>query len=267
MLSELPLSTAVRATEFLFGLSLAIQTAEYLRMGRATGPDGLWAWATHRRDVPQEWARRMLDFFYQPAAHQLHLWLRLASAGLLLAGFASLPLLLFLFLGNLLILIRWRGAFNGGSDFMTLVVLTGLLIAYGVAAGGDAELGMRAGLWYVCIQAVTSYFISGWVKILRPEWRSGEAMTIFLNGAVYGPLPAGHPLRRPRLALLGSWAFILWECAFPFALVNPAHAVAFCAVAACFHFLVFTFFGLNRFFWAWMCSFPAIIWCAGTSFT
>jgi hypothetical protein len=27
--------------------------------------------------------------------------------------------------------------------------------------------------------------------------------------------------------------------------------------------LVFWFFGLNRFFWAWVASFPAIVWCAG----
>lgn len=266
MLSELSLSTALRLTECLLGLSLTIQTLEYLRMAPATGPTGLWAWATQRRDVPQEWARKALDRLYAPGAYRLHLWLRLAAAALLTAGQGGVALLSFLFLGNILVLIRWRGAFNGGSDFMTLVVLTGLLIAHGVGAGGDPELGMQAGLWYICIQAVTSYFISGWVKILRPEWRNGEAMTIFLNGAVYGPLPADHPLRRPRLALLGSWAFILWECAFPFALVNPMHAVSFCAVAACFHFLVFAFFGLNRFFWAWMCSFPAIVWCAGRPF-
>ena len=116
------------------------------------------------------------------------------------------------------------------------------------------------------LQSITSYFMSGWVKILRPEWRSGQAMTIFLNGAIYGPLPEDHLLRNPRLAFLGSWAFIFWECAFPFALINPAHALGFCMIAGGFHFLVFWFFGLNRFFWAWMCSFPAIIWCAGQRF-
>ena len=105
--------------------------------------------------------------------------------------------------------------------------------------------------------------MSGAVKILRPEWRSGRAMTIFLNGAIYGPLPPAHPLRHPKLAMLGAWSFILWECAFPLALLAPTHAVVFCAVAAVFHFLVFWFFGLNRFFWAWMASFPAIVWCAG----
>ena len=267
MLDALPLTTALRLTECLLGWSLCIQSLEYLRMQPALSPQGLWAWSENRRDIPHEGARRALDVLFTPTAHQLHLWMRLITALSIIFLGGNLALLLFLFLGNVLILIRWRGAFNGGSDFMTLVVLTGLLIAYAVGAWGNRELGVQAGMWYICIHAISSYFMSGWVKILRPEWRSGQAMTIFLNGAIYGPLPTGHVLRRPRLALLGSWAFILWECAFPFALVNTAHAVGFCAVAACFHFLVFCFFGLNRFFWAWMCSFPAIIWCAGRSFS
>jgi hypothetical protein len=64
------------------------------------------------------------------------------------------------------------------------------------------------------------------------------------------------------MALLGAWAFIVWECCAPLALVSPELATAFCAVAGVFHFLVFWFFGLNRFFWAWLASFPAILWCA-----
>jgi hypothetical protein len=168
----------------------------------------------------------------------------------------------FLFVGNLLILIRWRGAFNGGSDFMTLVVLTGLLISQVVGALGNVELGWQAGFWYIAIQAVTSYFMSGAVKLLRREWRNGSAMTIFLNGAIYGPLSAKHLLRNTWLALFGSWGFIVWEILFPLSLLDPRLAAVFCAVAALFHFLVFWFFGLNRFFWAWMCAFPAIIWCS-----
>jgi hypothetical protein len=175
---------------------------------------------------------------------------------------ASLPLVVFLFVGNLLILIRWRGAFNGGSDFLTLVVLTGLLISQVVGALGNAQLGWQAGFWYIAIQAITSYFMSGAVKLLRREWRNGSAMTIFLNGAIYGPLSVTHPLRNKWLTLMGSWGFIVWEILFPFSLLDPRLAAVFCAVAALFHFLVFWFFGLNRFFWAWMCSFPAIIWCS-----
>ena len=263
VLMEAPTLVAIRATEIVFAWSLAIQTLEYLRMGQYTANDAFWSWQLQRADIPNAPVRALLDVLFKPHMHQLHLVLRLCAAVALAVQGASLLLIGFLFVGNLLILIRWRGAFNGGSDFLTLVVLTGLLIAYAVGTWVDAELGVQAGLWYIGIQAITSYFMSGAVKILRPEWRRGRAMTIFLNAAIYGPLPERHPLRQPKLALLGSWSFILWECAFPFALVNPVHAVGFCAVAAFFHFLVFWFFGLNRFFWAWMASFPAIVWCAG----
>ena len=257
-----PTLVAIRATELVFAWSLTIQTLEYLRMRPFTADDGFWSWQLQRADIPNAPLRALLDVLFMPRVHQLHLVLRLLAAGVLAVQGASLPLMLFLFVGNLLILIRWRGAFNGGSDFLTLVVLTGLLISQVVGALGNPELGWQAGFWYIAIQAITSYFLSGSVKVLRREWRNGSAMTIFLNGAIYGPLSAHHPLRNKWLALIGSWSFIVWEMLFPLSLLDPRLAVVFCAVAAVFHFLVFWFFGLNRFFWAWMCSFPAIIWCS-----
>jgi hypothetical protein len=253
---------AIRVTEILLAWSLLIQTLEYLRMGKVTAPDGLWSWSLQRADIPNAPVRALLDVLFKPRVHQLHLLLRvLAVLGLALQG-ASLALVGFLFVGNMLILIRWRGAFNGGSDFMTLVVLTGLLISQVLSAWGNAQLGWQAGFWYIAIQAVTSYFLSGAVKLLRPEWRNGSALTIFLNGAIYGPLSATHPLRHKWLATISAWGFIVWEILFPVSLLDPRLAAVFCAVAAIFHFLVFWFFGLNRFFWAWLCAFPAIIWCS-----
>ena len=257
-----PMWMAMRATELLFGMSLVIQTLEYLRMGKFTANDAFWSWQLQRADIPNAPIRACLDVLFQPHVHQWHLWLRLLAAAALAWQGASLPLIVFLFAGNLLILIRWRGAFNGGSDFFTLVVLTGLLIAQVLGALGHVPLGWEAGFWYIAIQAVTSYFMSGAVKLLRREWRNGSAMTIFLNGAIYGPLSATHPLRNKWLAMLGSWGFIVWEILFPFSLLDPRLAAVFCALAALFHFLVFWFFGLNRFFWAWLCAFPAIIWCS-----
>ena len=261
-LTEAPMLMAIRATEWLFAWSLAIQTLEYLRMGKYTADDAFWSWQLQRADIPNAPVRALLDVLFKPQMHQLHLVLRLCAAVLLALQGASLPLIGFLFVGNLLILIRWRGAFNGGSDFMTLVVLTGLLISQVVGALGNVDLGWQAGFWYIAIQAITSYFMSGAVKLLRREWRNGSAMTIFLNGAIYGPLSATHLLRNKWLTLLGSWGFIVWEILFPLSLLDPRLAAVFCAVAALFHFLVFWFFGLNRFFWAWLCAFPAIMWCS-----
>jgi hypothetical protein len=162
-----------------------------------------------------------------------------------------------------LLLFRWRGAFNGGSDFMTLVSVTGLLIAQLTGHFTDnPTLGWRAGLWYVTVYVVSSYFVSGWVKLLRPEWRHGHALTVFLDGGVYGPLPAGSLYRHPALAAGVSWSFTVWEGCFPLALVDVRIAWFMCCTAPVFHYLVYWYLGLNRFFWAWLATYPAVLYCA-----
>jgi len=92
----------------------------------------------------------------------------------------------------------------------------------------------------------------------RPEWRNGQAMTVFLNSGLYGPLATDRVFRRPMVASSCSWAFILWEGLFPLVLFNPGWMAVFVGVALVFHFLVFWFFGLNRFFWAWAVNLSSI---------
>jgi hypothetical protein len=252
---------AVRAFEVLLGWSLLLQTLEYLRL---IGLDRVSHWPVQRSELPTRpaWLRPLLDALMRPGPYRAMLLVRLLLSLLLMAGLLPLIGALLLFLIALALLMRWRGAFNGGSDFMTLVGLTGLLIAHGVGALTTPELGWRAGLWYVALQSVTSYFVSGWVKLLRPEWRNGSALPAFLDSGVYGPLPERSVFRRPAVARAVSWGFTVWEGCFPLALLDVRLAMGLCASAVVFHFLVFWFFGLNRFFWSWLATFPAVIGCA-----
>ncbi len=258
-----PLYLALRAFECLLATSLLIQNLEFLRLRRVQQAGALWGWDLQRGDLAHASAltRRLFDALYRERLHNAHLLLRLGAAASLYAG-SSLISTTLLFFSQIIILIRWRGAFNGGSDFMTLIALTGLMIAQWTQLFIDPVLAWQAGLGYVCLQAMTSYFISGTIKLFSAEWRRGIALPYFLDGGLHGPLPADSVLRRRPVAIVCSWGFILWECAVPLVLLGPAFAIAFCAVAMLFHFLVFRFFGLNRFFWAWMVSFPAIIYCA-----
>ena len=249
----------------LCALSLVVQTLEFLRLRGPLGPDGIWSFAVQQGDLAHAArpVRAAFAFLSRPPVHTAHLALRLAAAVLLPFGF-GLPVSLFLFLGTLAILVRWRGAFNGGSDFMTVAVTTALVIADIGAAIGKTETGAAAALWYVAVHAISSYFVSGAVKLLDPDWRSGRALPIFLDGGVYGPLPPDSLFRRRPAAIACTWGFILWECAFPLALLAPEIAAVFCAVALVFHLLVFRFFGLNRFVFAWAATFPAIVYAAGS---
>ncbi len=255
------LADAARAFEILLGWSLLLQSIEQLRVQAL---DRVGDWAIQRTELPAHprWLRPLLDATFRPAAYLSMLWLRAGLAVLMMAGGLPLAGAVALFAIALLLLLRWRGAFNGGSDFMTLVGLTGLLIAHGVGAYAGMTQGWRAGLWYVALQSLTSYFMSGWVKLLRPEWRSGRALPFFLDTGIYGPLAADSVFRRPALTRACAWGFTVWEGCFPLALLDVRLAAVFCAVAAVFHFLVFWFFGLNRFFWAWLVTFPAILYVA-----
>ncbi len=244
---------AARAFEVLLGWSLLLQTLEQWRVQAL---DRVSHWPVQREELPQSprWLRPLLDRLFRPGPYRTMLALRAALALALMAGVLPAAGAVLLFLIALALLFRWRGAFNGGSDFMTLVGLTGLLLAHAA--------GWRAGLWWVALQSLSSYFVSGWVKLLREEWRSGRALPYFLDTGVYGPLPADSVFRRPRVARAAAWSFTVWEGCFPLALLDVRLAAVFCTVAAAFHFLVFWFFGLNRFFWAWLATYPAILYVA-----
>jgi len=261
-MAALHLGVFVRAFELLLGWSLLLQTLEQWRIQSL---DRVSDWSVQRKEVPTQPPGLLAvtdALFSRPGPYLGFLALRGALALLLMAGLLPAAGAVALFAMAILLLLRWRGAFNGGSDFMTLVGLTGLLIAHAWGAWAGMEAGWRAGLWYVALQSITSYFVSGWVKFLRPEWRSGEALPMFLDTGVYGPLPPNSVFRRPAVARLASWSFTLWEGCAPLALLDLRIAALFCAVAAVFHFLVFWFFGLNRFFWAWVATFPALMYAA-----
>ena len=143
-----PMQIAARGVEILCGVSLIIQTVEFLNLRGPLSARGVWSYEIGQDDLAHASGvvRRFFAFVSREDLWFAHLALRLlASLALVVIG-SSLPLIAFLFVGTVIILIRWRGAFNGGSDFMTIVVLSGLLIASLLSAGGDAELGWRAGL-------------------------------------------------------------------------------------------------------------------------
>lgn len=252
--------TLIRATEFLCGVNLLIQGLEYWRLRSVQSPQGPWSWRVQGQDVPPGWVHRLLDLLFAPQVHPVHLLLRIAAALALIVWGSSPWLVAFLWLGQIAWMIRWRGAFNGGSDFMTQVVLTGMLLAHLLTAMAFGPLAWAIGLGWIAVNATTSYVIAGWVKWLQPQWRDGTALPVFLDSGLHGPLPAQSIWRRPWVAKLAAWSFMGWEATFPLAFVSVELAMVECAIALFFHLLVFRFFGLNRFVWAWLASYPAIIW-------
>ena len=260
----LPIEQALDALLWLTAISVLIQCAEALRL-QAGGPlRAPWPWSIQRDDLEgsSRSVRMVFDWLYRPAVHRTHLMLHALAAASLPVWGPSILTAFFLLASQVLISIRFRGAFNGGSDFMTLVVLMGIAVGTVATPWVGTSLAWQAGLWIISIQALSSYFLSGTVKLRYAGWRDGRALPTLLDGGIYGPLAAHSMLRRRPVAIACSWAFIVWEAAFPLAMIDPRITTLWCAIGAVFHFLVWWFFGLNRFFWAWLATFPALIGCA-----
>lgn len=182
---------------------------------------------------------------------------RAVLSSLLLAGLYSQWALLALSAHSLLILHRYQGPYNGGSDRMGLLILYCLCLSRWAPEG----ISQQAAFGYLGVQVVLSYFVSGQVKIVNPEWRSGRALQDVFSFSAY---PVSESLRaladRPRLLWAASWIVMLFEVLFPLSILNSTVLMVFLALAATFHVANALLFGLNRFVWFWIAAYPSILW-------
>lgn len=190
--------------------------------------------------------------------------LRIILSVLLIFDFYSSWVIALLFLLALVILHRFQGPYNGGADRMGLLVLVCLCLAHFAPTPYWQEIAFG----YLALQLVLSYLISGWVKIVNPDWRSGRALRDVFQFSTY---PVSDSLRdfadSPRLLFVMSWSVMLFELLFPLSLFFTESLVVALVIATCFHFTNACIFGLNRFFWIWIAAYPSILWLQQRVFT
>ena len=226
----LTLDAALRATEILLALAFLQQSAEHIFGSRAA---------------------RML------------FGVRAALSIALLFGFYGAWVLLALCVHSIFVLHRFQGPYNGGSDRMGLLVLYCLSLSRWMPTAALQEVAFG----YLAVQVILSYFISGQVKIISPEWRSGRALGDVFSFSVY---PVALSLRalalRPRLLWIASWSVMLFELLFPLSFLNAGLLILALILAAGFHIANACLFGLNRFVWFWVASYPSLLWLQGRVF-
>ncbi|MDB4990089.1 MAG: hypothetical protein JWN04_5267 [Myxococcaceae bacterium] len=253
-------------TARLLSLSLVLQTLELLHVRAAFGELGSFPWSVLRRDFAglPAWSRRVLDALLPYPRFMAVLSLQLAAAlALPWAHGALCPLLLLC--TTLLVCVRFRGTYNGGSDSMTIVVLLALCVARASQELSAGELWIRASLGYIAAQLLLSYSIAGVAKLRHESWRRGRALGLLVRvRQYYVPASVERMLAVPGLARCGGWLVLLFELSAPLTLlVGPRFTVAWLAVGLSFHLLIAVTLGLNRFLWAWLAAYPALLfWSA-----
>ncbi|MFI1014674.1 alpha/beta fold hydrolase [Streptomyces sp. NPDC020965] len=204
------------ASERLSAVTSLLSSLEHLTTQRQKRPGGLndWAIAKHSHARYGRPLRKLLDVVAdERTTLALHTARATASAALLLPGDG-----------------RWRGAANlflgvsgallypthrygtDGSDQASGLVQT----ATGLARLAPTPQAQDALMWYVALQSNMSYLISGWVKLLGRDWRTGDALTGVMRTKTYGHEGIWRLTRRyPRSARTLAHGVLAMECLFP----------------------------------------------------
>jgi hypothetical protein len=251
-------------TKIFVAISILIQTAELLSMRETLTSKGIWDFET----IAPEY-----EIFSRPTQHLLRttlgnssfpllLWLQLfLSVALFISVFlveSIVPLCIppLLLITTLLVALRFRGTFNGGSDYITVVVLLSLSL---ISFFPDSKEVNLFALLYIATQSLLSYFISGISKLKSRNWHSGEALRRFVNS---GP----HELEESLLTKFNglyftkllAYSVLAFELLFPLAVLLPQITLIYLALGALFHLANSRVLGLNRFLFAWLATYPSI---------
>jgi hypothetical protein len=182
---------------------------------------------------------------------------RIILSILLLLGISPAFVCILLFINTIMILIRFRGPYNGGSDRMIFLVLFSLCLVHLLPNFQFKEYVFA----YLALQVILSYFLSGFFKVINPEWWSARVLKEVLETSCF---PASETIRNfakySILLIVASWFVILFELLFPCVLLSKELLVIGLCSALVFHLVNTYLFGFNRFFWAWLAAYPALIW-------
>jgi hypothetical protein len=198
-----------------------------------------------------------LEFMRGHAPERYLGFARLLLSVLLLFNIAPVAVESCLLIIAVWLLYRFQGPYNGGSDAMSIL----LLICLWLSHLAPNQFWREIALGYLAFQVIFSYFQAGYIKIINPAWRSGDALREVFAFTAY---PVSESVRAwatsPRLLRAMGWAVMVFELVFPLTLLHQGALVIALFVAAVFHLANACLFGLNRFFWIWPASYPVLIW-------
>lgn len=270
-MNAMSLERTYRAVELIWIVGAFVSTLELLACRRDYAPGGMFSWELRRLRLDPDAGpsrRRILDVVFGRAVTGVLLARLLLLALLMLtpAGGWAHALCLAALVADFL-LVSWRREWgNDGSDQMSTIVLVALFT--GTVPFADRFLQVAA-LVFVSAQACLAYGTAGVAKVLSPVWRSGEAVALILDTAVYGHSGTARTLQRHvRLNQWLTWSVLAAEVGLAFVLFLPAPwAWALLAWGVSFHIATALMMGLNCFVWAFLATYPAIVFVHGLVWT
>jgi hypothetical protein len=189
---------------------------------------------------------------------------RLVAAVLLVVlpigvGPVRMVLVLVVLAVSVLLVIRSQYG-HDGADQLSLLCF----VAFAIAESTGQLVPV---LWFIAGQSALAYLTAGVAKLASPVWRSGRALPEILRTEAYGNTAAYVLVKdKAALAALGTRSVIVFECLFPLALLgNPVVTATLIVSGVLFHAMNVAVMRLHTFFWSFIATYPAVVYCAAHS--
>ncbi len=249
---------------YIFSIGALISSLEYLAIHKEFKIRGIFSWKifSSRNEFLNSWLPwQKLNFLFGYRAFIIMHMLRIACVLVLPFipdNFFKILLLGILAISSLLFSFRSIVGLDG-ADQMNLIITVTLFIVYII----DDEIIYKAGLIFIASQSILSYMAAGIAKLRSAKWRSGQAVFEIMNTRTYGYQSVASKLSNaPRFAnIILCWLIIFFEIFFIAVLFLPApwlYILICCGVI--FHLYNAVAMGLNNFFWAFLATYPALLY-------
>ncbi len=256
---EFVYSTIVR----IFSIGIIISSIEYIARQNDYSDEGIFSWKVLKLTpavLKNPLYKSQYDFFFKKNSFLILSYLRLLSSlVLVLSPTSQCSIYCFTILAVSSFFLNFRNSIgNDGSDQMNTVVCLVLFIS---SISNNIQISIL-GLFFIAAQAVLSYFAAGLAKFIGISWRNGMAIYEIMNTESYGYMPLANFLRKNSsiYTKIINWNIIIFECFFILIIILPTpYFLIFVIWGFFFHMFNAIFMGLNGFLWAFMASYPAII--------
>jgi hypothetical protein len=262
-----PFLTAIRS---LVSIGLVIDSLEFLYNTKHLHESGIFSNKIYQKLY--EGANGIFYRFNHAISRSVVYFKMLVVVRLLLIGIINIPGLVQYYFICLIVLFFIEVLINNrflfgrdGSDQMDIMILLGLASVY-LLRNEKLEI---IGIAFIAFQSCLSYATSGIAKLISPTWTSGNAIVHILNANSYGMRKVSIffdavTIRKKSACIM----VIVWECLMPLSVFAPRYIMySLLAMGLVFHLLIAIVMGLNKFFWSWLATYPAIICCNSLFFS
>lgn len=247
-------------TFYILSIGILLGSLEYLFIALKKSAKGLPNWKISKEITFPFLDNPVINWLFKPKNFIILLLFKMVLVFVLFFttifsdGWTLFILLLFL----VSLLIHYRDVYGkDGSDQMQLTIILILALCTSNLTTQNIKL---YGLFFITAQSYLSYLTAGISKILSKSWRQGNALFLIVNTASFGNVRLAKLLHKGKLSFYLGWFVIITEILFPFTILLPFPYLIFClSCMFLFHIINAFIMGLNIFPWAFLSTYPSII--------